>query len=241
MVNTSTSDLFSSEKRSFLQSLSHAWCEQVWAEHKYLVMAKSYRCYQDISQSFNAQLAREKTSGNRCWSVFTEELSAFLTQVRALPEDEENARNALMHAFGHLSSRLSAVERDEWLALLENDWKRANEELFVLAMQYGDEYLQQSRLFTPDVPLANVWVRCKGESWFIHQKESGWEVLSPQEVAAELTDHRVERLGHFRLAARFGNLVQPLELYQQIVHETEPLVTVDQDIQSLQDCEEVHE
>ncbi|RNB85895.1 DUF1722 domain-containing protein [Brevibacillus fluminis] len=229
MVTTSTSDLFSSEKRSFLQSLSRAWCEQVWAEHKYLVMAKSYRCYQDISNAFKAQTEREKTSGNRCWSVFTEELSAFLTQVRALPEDEGNTRNALLHAFGHLSSKLTDEEREEWLRLVETDLKLANERLFLFAMEHGDEYLQQSRLFAPDVPLANVWVRCKGESWFIHQKESGWEVLSPQEVGAELGSHRVDRLAHFRLAAQLGNLVQVLTLYQEVVNETEPLVTVDQD------------
>lgn len=230
MVNTLTSDLFSSEKRPFFQSLSKAWCEQVWAEYKYLVMLKSYRCYEDISQAFNAQIEREKTSGNRCWSVFTEELSAFLTQVRALPDDPGNARNALLHVFGHVRDHLSADERKEWLALLEKDWKQAYDRLFVYAMLHGDEYLQRSRLFAPHAPLANVWVRCQGENWFIRQCKCGWEVLSPQEVAQELNDHRVERLAAFRLAARLGHLVQPLELYQLLVTETEPSVTADHNI-----------
>ncbi|MGE5704110.1 MAG: DUF1722 domain-containing protein [Clostridia bacterium] len=249
MTSLTTSDLFSSEKRSFctekqadatrdglgdpnekpakaaFDTLTRAWCEQVWAEHKYWVMLKSYRLYKDIAQLFKAQHEREKTNGNRSWAILTEELSAFLTQVQSLPIDEKNAVNALQHAFGHISDALTEAERKEWLALASIDWKQAYDKLFVLAMEHGNDYLQRSRLFSPDVPLTNVWVRCKGTSWFIRHNESGWDVLSPEEVLAELEEggHRVEQLAAFRLAAKLGPLVQPLEQYQQVIQDREPL------------------
>ncbi|MGD8190848.1 DUF1722 domain-containing protein [Brevibacillus ginsengisoli] len=214
-MTTYAQDLFSLEKRSFFVPLSKTWCEQVWAEHKYLVMLTSYCDYKEIAQAFKDQIQLSKQQASRDWTAFADWLCNRLEEVKQRPVEEENARNALTHAIGHLRGRLSEEEAGSWHLLLSDDWKRAWKTLFLLAMERGDEYLKESRLFSPDCPVANIWVRVRGKDWFIHKSQADWVILTAEQVVQEVADCKVSKLVEYRLMAQLEELTNPLEIYEK--------------------------
>lgn len=203
------------EKRSFFVQLSRAFCEQLWAEHKYLVMLASYRDYQEIVHAFKERVQLSRETGNKDWTDFADWLCNRLQEIKRQSTDEGNARNALAHAFGHLRGKLAEEESGSWHLLLSGDWKEAWTTLFLLAMERGDEYLKRSRLFAPDSPTAHVWLRVRGKDWFIQRDEGNWKVLSVEEVANEVKDCKVNKLVEYRLMARLEELTNPLEMYEK--------------------------
>lgn len=214
-MTTYAQDLFSLEKRSFFVPLSKAWCEQVWAEHKYLVMLASYRDYKEIVQAFKEQIQLARQQDSKDWTAFADWLCSRLEQIQELAVDRANAQNALTHAAGHLRGKLAAEETGSWHLLLSKDWRSAWRMLFLLAMERGDEYLKQSRLFSPECPVANTWVRVRGKDYFIRKHQDNWHVLSVEQVAREVTDCKVSKLVEYRLMAQLEELTNPLEIYEK--------------------------
>ncbi len=213
MIDTTVSDLFSLEKRSFFHSISRAYCEQLWAEHQYLVMLHSDRHYQEIAESF-----RHKATGEGDWSAFAETLLAQIAESSAIAITPDRARNALSHAFGHVREHLTATQRDHWLELVQTDWQDAWRCLFTFAMQYGNADLQRSRLFAPEAPPGDVWVAVQGECWFVRHVHGIWTVQSPVEVKQELGDHKVGSLLEYRLLAKLNDSIELLDSYDELFH-----------------------
>lgn len=214
-MTTYAQDLFSLEKRSFFVPLAKAWCEQVWAEHKYLVMLTSYRDYKEIVQAFKDQIQLSKQEQSRDWTAFADWLCSRLQEVKQLPANKENARNALSHAIGHLRGKLTAEETGSWHLLLSEDWEQAWKTLYLLAMERGDEYLKNSRLFSPECPVANTWIRVRGKDWFIHKPQDEWVILTAKQVVKEVACCKVSKLVEYRLMAQLEELTNPLESYEK--------------------------
>ncbi len=214
MTTTCTDGLFSSEKRPFFVSLSRAWCEQVWAEHKYLVMLSSLRAYKEIAEAFKQRIEAARAAKDRDWTGFADELLQRLEEARYAPREEENARHVLSHAFGRLRGQLSAEESGRWHVLLSHDWREAYRRLFLLAMERGDECLKRSRLFAPGAPLGRVWLRVRGRDWFVSRENGEWKVLSAEQVREQVTDCKVAKLVAYRLFAQLDDLTNPLDAYE---------------------------
>lgn len=191
------------------------WCEQVWAEHKYLIMLGSYRDYRQIATLFQEQL--RTGGGQQQWEAFANQLLQELTALRTVEVDAGNAQNALSHAFGHLKKQVTIEESIRWHAMLDEDWRRAWEELFSLAMSHGDPYLKRSRLFSPQAPAGHVWLRWKKQDWLV-QKHIGQleRVLSTEEVRNQLPDLTEDQKVEYRLTARLGSMTSPLEIYEKM-------------------------
>ncbi|WP_255298447.1 DUF1722 domain-containing protein [Brevibacillus dissolubilis] len=216
MTYADNNDLFSSEKRSFFTSLSKAYCEQIWAEHKYYVMMISYRLYKEIAQDFKEQLKLTKETKSRDWTEFATALINKLEQVKAASIDEDNARNALSHAFGHLRGEVSQEESGVWHLFLATSRQEAHRMLFVLGMEHGDEYLQRSRLFAPDAPVSHAWIKQRGKEYFIRHRAGEWDVLTPEEVRADIDDYKLNKLVDYRLFAQIDDLTNPLDIYDRL-------------------------
>ncbi|QDX91378.1 DUF1722 domain-containing protein [Brevibacillus laterosporus] len=212
-----TNDLFSSEKRFSFSTISKAWCEQIWAEHKYWVMMRCYQKYKQISQAFRDQLKLTRETGEKDWSSFAEHLLHELQEIRQLPIDSGNACNALSHAFGHLRGKISEQESGSWHVLLQWSWEEAYRMLFLLTVEYGDDCLSRSRLFSPDVPISHTWIRFRGKDLFIEKNSGRWNILEPHEVWERVGVYHVSLLTNYRLLANLGGIVHPLAHYDQFV------------------------
>lgn len=191
------------------------WCEQVWAEHKYLVMLHSYREYRTIAEAFRMQMAR--AGDHPQWEAFAKGLLERLTSIYNTEIYEGNAKNALAHAFGHVKRRRTAEEAAEWNRLLHEDWRVAWVELFPLAMTYGDRYLQNSRLFAPTAPIGHVWIRFEKQDWLVMKNETESVRLSVHEVCSRLPVMTEADKADYRLIAKLGNLTKTLEIYEKFM------------------------
>lgn len=193
-----------------------AWCEQVWAEHKYLIMLSSYRHYRQVAIRFQEQMRQTDSSSD--WTAFADHLLADLEKWRSELYDEGNAKNALAHAAGHLKRQLPPEEAAKWRQLLHSDWRAGWEALFPLAMQYGDSYLKRSRLFAPDAPAGHVWIRWKKADWLVI-KENGEPcvLVSAEEIRPLLPEMTEMELEQSRLIARLGNKTSRLEIYDKLL------------------------
>lgn len=196
-------------------TLSKSWCEQVWAEYKYLIMLSSYQTYKEIVQAFKDQNQRVKETGNRDWTQFADWLYDKLLECEDGLIDEGNARNALSHAFGHLRGKISPVENGSWQLLLSTDVESAWKVLFLLAMERGDDTLRRSRLFSPSCPTSNVWISYRGKDLFIKKSKDNWEVLTREEIAEDIADCKVQKLVDYRLMAQLNELTNPLDMYEK--------------------------
>ncbi|AUM66799.1 MULTISPECIES: DUF1722 domain-containing protein [Brevibacillus] len=218
MNMTCQNDLFSSEKRFSFSLVSKAWCEQIWAEHKYWVMMRCYQKYKQISQAFRDQVKTSRETGERDWSIFAEQLLHEFQKMRKLPIDSGNACNALSHAFGHLRGKLTEQESGSWHVLLQRNWEEAHRILFLLTMEYGDDYLSRSRLFSPEAPSSHTWIRFRGKDFFIAKDLGQWKILEPWEVWERVGVYQVNLLTKYRLLANLGGIVHPLAHYDQYIN-----------------------
>ncbi len=106
---------------------------RLWAEHKYRVMAQSYKRYLHCGQLVSAQPPRAR---------------AFLRQLAEHLDDPMVERNnALLHAYGHLKRKLPEDEKETLIAAIADNVPEALDQLYAGVVALDDQYLLGSRLF----------------------------------------------------------------------------------------------
>lgn len=217
MITTCTNDLFSLEKRFSFSSISKAWCEQIWSEHKYWVMLRSYRRYKELSKAFRLQNQEARINRDHDWTSFASYLLDQFEEIGQIAVEEESARNALQHVFGHINNKVTQQESGSWHLLLATNWQEAYRILFLLATEHGDENIVRSRLFSTGCNSSHTWVRFRGKDWFVSRQETGWSVLSQDEVRERINPYQVQDLIHYRLIVEMDGRLCLLPTYEQII------------------------
>lgn len=107
-----------------------------WAKYKYLVMEKNYSLYKQCSSLVNSD------------STIID-FYKFIDHCLALPYDEKNFKNTVMHIWGYFKDKASTKEQKDFFNLLDtySDCYKVKEKLLKLCIKYEEKYLLDSYYF----------------------------------------------------------------------------------------------
>jgi hypothetical protein len=115
--------------------------QQLWAQHKYSVMARSQETYRQIGRSLSGPAATTS------FDSLAQELVALLRT----PPCEGSVRNAVAHVWGYVSALAAPSVRGEVQILLPTDPLQVLSLVFRLATEHRVDYLLHSTIFS-DIP-----------------------------------------------------------------------------------------
>ena len=112
---------------------------ELWAHHKYQVMARGYRCYKEIQ----AQMKDRPEASIQAQG----ELAARLLEIFRQAPTQEAMRNVRDHIWGYFKNRVSDCQKTHYLEIRDETPMLVLAYLYELAKVYQERYLLEQTVF----------------------------------------------------------------------------------------------